>query len=41
MNPCGQAIGMINEVETCRDVMFRLLSEYADALEKVNQVPGS
>ncbi len=41
MNPCGQAIGMINEVETCRDVMFRLLSEYADALEQVNQVPGS
>ena len=31
MNPCGQVVGMINEVETCRQVMYRLLSEYAEA----------
>ncbi len=36
MNPCGQVIGQINEVESCRDVVFRLLSEYVDALENVN-----
>ncbi len=36
MNPAGQVIGQINEIETCRDVVFRLLSEYADALDQVN-----
>jgi NAD(P)H-dependent flavin oxidoreductase YrpB (nitropropane dioxygenase family) len=35
-NPVGQVVGMINSVESCRDVIFRLLSEYVDALERVN-----
>lgn len=35
MNPAGQVIGQINEIESCREVIYRLLSEYADALERV------
>ena len=37
MNPAGQVIGQINEIESCRDVIFRLLTEYADALEQVTR----
>lgn len=37
-NPVGQTVGMINEVETCRGVVFRLLSEYADTIERMNNV---
>jgi NAD(P)H-dependent flavin oxidoreductase YrpB (nitropropane dioxygenase family) len=33
-NPCGQVIGQINEMESCKSVMFRLLDEYVDATEK-------
>jgi NAD(P)H-dependent flavin oxidoreductase YrpB (nitropropane dioxygenase family) len=37
-NPCGQVIGQINEIETCRNVMFRLLEEYVDAVEKAGSM---
>ena len=37
MNPAGQVVGQINEVEFCRGVINRLLAEYADALEQVNK----
>lgn len=36
MNPVGQVIGQLNQVESCRDVIQRLLEEYVDALECVN-----
>ena len=36
MNICGQVIGQINEVESCRGVVYRLINEYLEALEKVN-----
>lgn len=36
MNICGQVIGQINEVESCRGVMFRMINEYLEALEQVN-----
>jgi NAD(P)H-dependent flavin oxidoreductase YrpB (nitropropane dioxygenase family) len=36
MNICGQVIGQINEVESCRGVVYRLVNEYLEALEKVN-----
>ena len=40
-NPIGQVVGQINEIESCRDIVFRLLSEYADALERINGLtPG-
>ena len=35
MNPAGQVIGQIATIESCRDVVYRLLREYADALERV------
>jgi NAD(P)H-dependent flavin oxidoreductase YrpB (nitropropane dioxygenase family) len=38
MNPAGQVIGQINQVESCRDVIYRLLEEYVDALEHVNNL---
>lgn len=34
-NPVGQVVGQINSVESTRGVMMRLLTEYADAYEKV------
>ena len=36
MNICGQVIGQINEVESCRGVVYRIINEYLEALEKVN-----
>jgi NAD(P)H-dependent flavin oxidoreductase YrpB (nitropropane dioxygenase family) len=35
-NPVGQVVGMINHIESSRDVVFRMLSEYVDAVERVN-----
>jgi NAD(P)H-dependent flavin oxidoreductase YrpB (nitropropane dioxygenase family) len=29
---CGQVIGQINEVESCRGVVYRLINEYIEAL---------
>tara|TARA_R110002110_G_scaffold405241_1_gene624232 strand:+ start:67694 stop:68821 length:1128 start_codon:yes stop_codon:yes gene_type:complete len=37
-NPCGQVIGQINEVESCRQVIFRLLDEYVDAVGKAGSM---
>lgn len=34
--PCGQVIGQIQEIETCKGVVFRLMNEYVEALERVN-----
>lgn len=37
-NPCGQVIGQINEIESCRQVVFRLLDEYVDAVSKAGSM---
>ncbi|MCX2982672.1 nitronate monooxygenase [Halieaceae bacterium IMCC14734] len=37
-NPCGQVIGQIGEQENVRTVMFNLLSEYVDAVERLNNL---
>lgn len=37
-NPVGQVVGQMNTEQSCRDIMFQLLSEYAEALEQVNAV---
>ena len=37
-NPCGQVIGQINQVESCRNVIFRLLDEYVDAVERAGSM---
>lgn len=34
-NPVGQVVGQINEIESCRDIMNRLMSEYSDAYEHI------
>ncbi|MEP0200859.1 MAG: nitronate monooxygenase family protein [Halioglobus sp.] len=36
MNICGQVIGQINEVESCKGVVYRLINEYLEALDHVN-----
>lgn len=36
MNICGQVIGQIKEVESSRNVIYRLINEYLEAQEKVN-----
>ena len=39
-NPIGQVVGQINEVESCKSLINRLVTEYLEALEKVNsQMP--
>ena len=35
-NPVGQVVGQINQVESCRNVIFRLVNEYVDALDRLN-----
>jgi NAD(P)H-dependent flavin oxidoreductase YrpB (nitropropane dioxygenase family) len=35
-SPAGQVIGQINEVETCRAVISRLVHEYLDAFERLS-----
>ena len=37
-NAVGQVVGQINEVETCKSVVSRLVNEYIDALETVNNL---
>lgn len=37
-NPVGQVVGQINHIESARDVVFRLLSEYVDAVERLNNL---
>jgi NAD(P)H-dependent flavin oxidoreductase YrpB (nitropropane dioxygenase family) len=37
-NPVGQVVGQINQIESCRDIVFRLLNEYSDALEHINAI---
>ncbi len=37
-NPIGQVVGQINETESCRDIVFQLLTEYTDALDNLNSL---
>ena len=36
-NPCGQIIGSATRVRKTRDVIFDLVEEYADAVERLSQ----
>jgi NAD(P)H-dependent flavin oxidoreductase YrpB (nitropropane dioxygenase family) len=40
-NPIGQVVGQINETESCRDIVFRLLTEYSEALDHVQSITPS
>lgn len=37
-NPVGQVVGMINSVESCRDVIFRLFNEYSEGMDRLNKL---
>ena len=37
-NPVGQVVGQMNEVESCRDIVFRLLTEYSDGLDHLDAI---
>jgi NAD(P)H-dependent flavin oxidoreductase YrpB (nitropropane dioxygenase family) len=37
-NAVGQVVGQINKVEKVRDVVFRLISEYTDAVERLTSL---
>lgn len=37
-NPVGQVVGQMTAEESCRDIMYSLLTEYAEALERVNSL---
>ncbi|HEY9035433.1 MAG TPA: nitronate monooxygenase family protein [Pseudomonadales bacterium] len=37
-NPAGQVIGMVKEERSCREVMFSLLSDYVDAVERLQKL---
>ena len=37
-NPVGQVVGQINEVESVRDLINRLLTEYVDTMENLNSL---
>ena len=37
-NPVGQVVGQINSVESCRDIVFRLLTEYGEAFDHINAI---
>lgn len=34
-NPCGQVIGQIKQIESSKDVVFRLLNEYVDTIDRL------
>ncbi|NBT28204.1 MAG: nitronate monooxygenase [Gammaproteobacteria bacterium] len=38
MNICGQVIGQINRVESCKSAVYRLIDEYLAALEQVTSL---
>ena len=40
-NPVGQVVGQINEIESCRDIVFRLLNEYSEAFDHLNAITPS
>jgi NAD(P)H-dependent flavin oxidoreductase YrpB (nitropropane dioxygenase family) len=37
-NPIGQVVGQINDVESCRNLVMRLINEYIEALESVHKL---
>jgi NAD(P)H-dependent flavin oxidoreductase YrpB (nitropropane dioxygenase family) len=37
-SPVGQVVGQITEIETCRDIMERLLTEYYDSYERIQSL---
>ncbi len=40
-NPVGQVVGMMNEVRPVREVIYGLVQEYLEAVERLQQVTGA
>ncbi|MDR8414196.1 nitronate monooxygenase family protein [Nonomuraea sp. 3-1Str] len=38
--PAGQVIGLTNQVRSTRDVMYSLMEEYSEALERLDRITG-
>ena len=39
-NPVGQVVGMMNEIRSTREVIFDLVQEYVDSVERLTQLGG-
>jgi hypothetical protein len=39
-NPVGQVVGQMNQTNKARDVVLRLVEEYIEAVERLNQLGG-
>jgi NAD(P)H-dependent flavin oxidoreductase YrpB (nitropropane dioxygenase family) len=40
-NPVGQVVGQMDEIRPVRDVVFRMVEEYVDAIERLNELNPS
>jgi len=40
-NPVGQVVGRMNEVQSCRDVIYQLVDEYIDSVERLQNLMPS
>jgi hypothetical protein len=37
-NPVGQVVGMMNDVRSCRELIFELVEGYVDTVERLQQL---
>ena len=37
-NPVGQVVGQMNEVKSCRDVIYELVEQYVEASERLEKL---
>jgi NAD(P)H-dependent flavin oxidoreductase YrpB (nitropropane dioxygenase family) len=37
-SPVGQVVGQINQIESCRDIVERLLTEYYESYERIQSL---
>jgi len=37
-NAAGQVIGQVNQIESVKDVVYRIINEYLDSLDRLNSL---
>jgi NAD(P)H-dependent flavin oxidoreductase YrpB (nitropropane dioxygenase family) len=37
-NAAGQVIGQVKQIESVKDVIFRIINEYLDSVERLNEL---
>ena len=37
-NPVGQVVGMLNDVRSCREVIYELVQDYVDSVDRLQQL---